>query len=133
MLLMAAMCVLGFTSCSDDDDIGDNPDTPSEELADYTILLYGCGGSNLDEFLLFNLQQIDGMGYNEKVKFTGLVKFSKPYQNDVKRQGTRLFNMTPGEWRVAKWQIFPSGLRTRRTLPISSSMPRNVCPQRNTS
>ena len=93
---MAAMCVLGFTSCSDDDDIGDNPDTPSEELADYTILLYGCGGSNLDEALLFNLQQIDGMGYNEKVKFTGLVKFSKPYQNDVKRQGTRLFNMTPG-------------------------------------
>lgn len=38
MLLMAAMCVLGFTSCIDDDDIGDNPDTPSEELADYTIL-----------------------------------------------------------------------------------------------
>lgn len=96
MLLMAAMCVLGFTSCSDDDDIGDNPDTPSEELADYTILLYGCGGGDLDEFLLFNLQQIDGMGYNEKVKFTGLVKFSKLYQIDVKRQGTRLFNMTPG-------------------------------------
>ena len=32
MLLMAAMCVLGFTSCSDDDDIGDNPDTPSKEI-----------------------------------------------------------------------------------------------------
>ena len=97
MLLMAAMCVLGFTSCSDDDDDnGDSPDTPSEELADYTILLYGCGGSNLDDCLLFNLQQIDGMGYNEKVRFTGLVKFSQPYQNDVKKQGTRLFNMTPG-------------------------------------
>ena len=97
MLLMAAMCVLGFTSCSDDDDDnGDSPDTPSEELADYTILLYGCGGSNLDNCLLFNLQQIDGMGYNEKVRFTGLVKFSQPYQNDVKKQGTRLFNMTPG-------------------------------------
>ena len=97
MLLMAAMCVLGFTSCSDDDDDnGDSPDTPSKELADYTILLYGCGGSNLDDCLLFNLQQIDGMGYNEKVRFTGLVKFSQPYQNDVKKQGTRLFNMTPG-------------------------------------
>ncbi|MCI7256560.1 hypothetical protein ACQRBO_05050 [Segatella copri] len=31
MLLMSAMCVLGFTSCSDDD-IGDNPDTPSKEI-----------------------------------------------------------------------------------------------------
>ena len=65
MLLMAAMCVLGFTSCSDDDDIGANPDTPSEELADYTILLYGCGGSNLDEVsseckrLLLRLRQIN--------------------------------------------------------------------------
>lgn len=97
MLLMAAMCVLGFISCSDDDDDnGDSPDTPSEELADYTILLYGCGGGTLDDCLIFNLQQIDGMGYNEKVRFTGLVKFSKPYQNDVKKQGTRLFNMTPG-------------------------------------
>lgn len=37
MILYAAdgsdVCVLGFTSCSDDDDdIGDNPDTPSKEI-----------------------------------------------------------------------------------------------------
>ena len=94
--IMETVCMFGLTACSDDDD--DNPDTPytpSEELADYTILLYGCGGGNLDEALIFNLQQVAGMGYNEKVRFTGLVKYSKSFQKDAEKQGTRLINMTP--------------------------------------
>ena len=95
-LIMAIVCMFGLTACSDDDDDNpDTPDTPSEELADYTILLYGCGGGNLDEALIFNLQQVAGMGYNEKVRFTGLVKYSKSFQKDAEKQGTRLINMTP--------------------------------------
>ena len=46
--LVMFVMALGFVACSDDDD----PVLPSnegEEMAEYTIMLYGCGGGNLDQ------------------------------------------------------------------------------------
>ena len=47
-------CVLTmFTACSDNDDTPVTPDTPdTPEMADYAILFYGYGGSNLDYDIL---------------------------------------------------------------------------------
>ena len=54
--MLAATLVCGasvFTSCSSDSDDNPviNPDEPQQQLADYTIIFYGHGGSNLDAFL----------------------------------------------------------------------------------
>ena len=51
--MLAATLVCGasvFTSCSSDSDDNPviNPDEPQQQLADYTIIFYGHGGSNLD-------------------------------------------------------------------------------------
>lgn len=101
-LLLLLVCIalpLGFTACSDDDDptTTDRPGTEPEPEADYTIMFYGCGGGNLDLALIYNLAQVEGYGYSEKVQFTGLVKYSVPYQtdDDARLQGTRLYNLTP--------------------------------------
>ena len=51
----------------------------------------------LDDALIYNLSQVEGYGYSDKVQFTGLVKFSVPYQtgDDAQFQGTRLYSLTP--------------------------------------
>ena len=51
--MLAATLICGasvFTSCSSDNDDNPviNPDEPQQQLADYTIIFYGHGGSNLD-------------------------------------------------------------------------------------
>lgn len=102
-ILLWLMCFalpLGFTACNDDNaPIAEQPSEPEpkpEPEADYTIMLYGCGGGNLDECLLYNLSQVEGYGYSDKVQFTGMVKFSVPYQKgDMQYRGTRLFSLTP--------------------------------------
>ena len=53
--LLGTVMMLTFqTSCT----IEDNPVTlESKELADATILWYGCGGCNVDGFILENFHQ----------------------------------------------------------------------------
>ena len=50
MLAALLLCCLSFTACTDEMDNAVEPgtDTPTEDLADYTVMLYTCGGSNLD-------------------------------------------------------------------------------------
>lgn len=99
--LVCATLPLGFTACSDDEDPtteqSAEPEPEPEPDADYTVMLYGCGGGNLDDALIYNLSQVEGYGYSDKVQFTGLVKFSVPYQtgDDAQFQGTRLYSLTP--------------------------------------
>ena len=57
-------------------------------------MLYGCGGGNLDTELDYNLEQIVGYGKTSRVNFTGLVKYSMPYQSKKDCEGTRLLNLT---------------------------------------
>ena len=51
MLATLLLCSLSFTACIDemmDNAVKPGTDTPTEDLADYTVMLYTCGGSNLD-------------------------------------------------------------------------------------
>ena len=51
MLATLLLCCLSFTACIDemmDNAVEPGTDTPTEDLADYTVMLYTCGGSNLD-------------------------------------------------------------------------------------
>ena len=97
--LVCATLPLGFIACSDDEDptTEQSAEPEPEPDADYTVMLYGCGGGNLDDALIYNLSQVEGYGYSDKVQFTGLVKFSVPYQtgDDAQFQGTRLYSLTP--------------------------------------
>lgn len=92
LMAAAVLMSLGIISCSDDEEVK----TPQAEevLADYTVMLYGVGGGNLDEFLDYNLDQAAGYGYTEKVNFTAKVKYSASEQEKEGKEGTRLLMMT---------------------------------------
>lgn len=92
--MVIALCVTSlFASCSDDDNNNSKP-TPEPKPATYTVMLYGVGGGNLDDALEYNLEQLDGLGKQSRVNFTGLIKFSQPFQDDPDKAGTRLLTMT---------------------------------------
>lgn len=87
----ALFCASSFiTSCSPSDDISPKP----EPDADYTIMLYGCGGGDLDSYMRYNLQQVEGYGYTPTVQFTALAKYSSKFQSNPELTGTRLYTMT---------------------------------------
>lgn len=96
MLLMVAMASMtALSSCHKDDEVAAPEPTPQPaKPSTYTIMLYGCGGGNLDSYLDFNLSQLDAHGKTDRINFTGLVKFSESYQEDVTTQGTRLYTLT---------------------------------------
>ena len=51
MMATLLLCCLSFTACTDvmmDNPVKPGTDTPTEDLADYTVMLYTSGGSNLD-------------------------------------------------------------------------------------
>lgn len=89
LFLLAACTTL--VACSDDED-----DVVSEPEADYTVMLYGCGGGNLDDALAYNLAQVEAYGYTPRVQFTAKVKFSAGVQkgDEENRGGTRLYTLT---------------------------------------
>lgn len=83
--------ILSLTSCDKDDPVPTPEPKPEQEMAEYTLMLYGCGGSNLDMQMASNLDQALLVGANNKVKMTCQVKFSAQYQNDPDLKGTRRF------------------------------------------
>ena len=87
--------MVSLSSCHKDDDVVAPEPTPQPaKPTTYTIMLYGCGGGNLDEALDYNLSQLDTHGKTDRVNFTGLIKFSDPRQGDVATEGTRLYTLT---------------------------------------
>lgn len=58
-----------LAGCGSDDK--DEPEPVIEPEADYTVILYGCGGGDLDHALRYNLDQVAASGYSPKVQFTG--------------------------------------------------------------
>lgn len=105
-LLLAAITtccgLVTLSSCSDDDDPAPAPEQPTPPAEEptpagaptYTIMMYGCGGASLDPCMQFNLDQIEGYGYTDRVKFAALVKYSIPWQKKEGKEGTRYMTMT---------------------------------------
>ena len=67
--------------------------TPEEEtdLSTYTIMMYGCGGENLDEAMILNIQEALYAGATDRVNFTGQIKFSARFQQNDVLKGTQRF------------------------------------------
>lgn len=85
LLLALYGAVVFLPSCNDDKEPSKQPQT------EYTLMLYGCGGGNLDKFMQLNLEEAMLTGANDKVKMTGQIKFSAQYQNDPDMKGTHRF------------------------------------------
>ena len=90
----------GFFACSDDDDPIKDPivdptptpePEPETENANYTVMLYGCGGGNLDDMMATSLLEALLVDTNDRVRMTGQIKFSAQYQSDPDMQGTIRF------------------------------------------
>ena len=75
-ILLITLCLAAF-SCSKND----NPEQP-DRMAEYTVMLYGCGGGNLDPSLMLNLEEACTAGSTERVQMTAQIKFSVPYQQE---------------------------------------------------
>ena len=96
------VCMMAFlASCSKDSDVTEPapapvPDTDSvvTKPTTYTVMLYGCGGGDLDNALSYNLDQVEALGKQSRVNFTALVKFSQTLQSKTESQGTRLLTLT---------------------------------------
>lgn len=93
MCASALCCASLFTACSDDDTPAP-VDPATDGKITYTVMMYGCGGGSLDPMMQFNLDQVEGQGYSEKVNFTALLRYSEAYQEMNSYEGTRLFTMT---------------------------------------
>lgn len=84
-VLAAALCCMTMTtvltSCSDSSD-NPVPTTEPESLADYTVIFYGHGGSNLDSMIMANLQQFTKSKREnyERVNIVVQHKFSTSHQ-----------------------------------------------------
>ena len=77
-VLCCSMTTMVFTGCSSDDDDKPTPADPADELADYTIIYYGQGGTSLDQQISDNINQFyeaDAASY-KKVNVAVQFKFS---------------------------------------------------------
>ncbi|MBR4920128.1 MAG: hypothetical protein IKZ62_02275 [Prevotella sp.] len=76
--LMLTLTITVFTSCTSDNDDNPVPPPAPEQLAEYTIMYYGNGGADADQFLLpmiSNLYKASPEAY-EKVNVVAQYKFS---------------------------------------------------------
>lgn len=85
VILCCSICIIG---CQKEQD-----ELPSNDLAEYTVMLYGCSDKALDSALIDNLNQALAYGSTPKVKMTAMVKFSREMQTDPDRKGTRYFTI----------------------------------------
>ena len=85
---LSGIAFLSLSSCDKKDD--------DLKQAEYTVMLYGCGGGNLDRSLYLNLQEAFNIGSSAKVGMTVQVKYSNPYQEDEDLKGTRRFVVGKG-------------------------------------
>lgn len=60
--VLITLCLAAF-SCSKND----NPEQP-DRMAEYTVMLYGCGGGNLDPSLMLNLEEACTAGSTERCR-----------------------------------------------------------------
>lgn len=90
-----------FASCIDKDYYytTEVPEEPKDKST-YTIMMYGCGGGNLDLPMVTNIREALLAGASDRVKFTGQIKFSSKLQEYEETAGTQRFIVgdTPENW-----------------------------------
>lgn len=88
LLLFAVLLAGTLSGCTKNH--GDQPKPEPEPSADYTLMLYGCGGGNLDfstgHYLVEKLMEA---GSSEKVNYCFEYKLSKKYQERTTFTGAR--------------------------------------------
>lgn len=94
-----ALCIALFAACSKDDEVLLDDFGKPQDNKTYTIMMYGCGGGNLDKAMIQNIEEAYLVGSSDRVNFIGQVNFSAAYQTDPERKGTLRFKVgpTPGE------------------------------------
>lgn len=123
--MLAATLVCGasvFTSCSSDSDDNPviNPDEPQQQLADYTIIFYGHGGSNLDAFLMDNIAQFfkADADHRRNVSICAQYKFStlENLQNSYRDLKTEIDPNDPAQVALVERikDFYPYGGKTSR-------------------
>ena len=86
------MCfVAGLMSCTKTEYITITPEEETPDTSTYTIMMYGCGGGNLDSSMVLNIQEALLAGASDRVNFVGQIKFSKAYQETEALKGTQRF------------------------------------------
>ncbi len=85
ILLLVLFALLG---CTDGDKV-----LARRGEADYTIILYGCAGGNLDPYLSEKIHQLFLQDYEKEVFVTALVKYSKSLQHKNAYSGTRRLSL----------------------------------------
>ncbi len=95
MIPAIMMVMVMAASCSKDNDATTTPSIDEPE-AEYTVMVYGSGGGDLDYYLDFNFHEVEAFGYLEDVQFTAMFKYSSSWQEmDEIYEGTRLLTMEP--------------------------------------
>ncbi len=93
ILYSLSLALLVLVSCDRHENNGDI--CPTGPDADYTVMMYGCGGGDLDENMIYNLEQTESYGYTPRVHFSAKLKFSRELQEEAGAYGgTRLFTLT---------------------------------------
>ncbi len=93
ILYSLSLALLVLVSCDRHENNGDICLTGPD--ADYTVMMYGCGGGDLDENMIYNLEQAESYGYTPRVHFSAKLKFSRELQEEAGAYGgTRLFTLT---------------------------------------
>ena len=83
--------VTSLMSCTKTEYITITPEQENPDTSTYTIMLYGCGGGNLDSSMVLNIQEALLEGASDRVNFVGQIKFSKAYQETEALKGTQRF------------------------------------------
>ena len=64
------LLVASIVSCTKTEYVTVTPEAEAD-LSTYTIMMYGCGGENLDEPMILNIQEALFAGATDRVNFTG--------------------------------------------------------------
>lgn len=126
-----ALLVTLFISCAKEEVVYDPYGQP-EDNQSYTVMMYGCGGGNLDTYMMQNIEEACLAGASDRVKFTGLINFSKSIQDSIESvRGTHRFiiGSTPGaDFAPEKISDEPLFLGDPNNLTEFINWSKQVCP-----
>lgn len=111
--LLGFILLFFIASCTKNEYFTVNQVSPEPEVdkSTYTVMMYGCGGGNLDTSMVLNIQEALLAGATDRVNFTGQIKFSARFQQEEALAGTQRFIVgDAGETWYEPVEVLDSGL-----------------------